>query len=141
MYIGLQVKLSGVEEDLAVERASLEAASANADLDDLSTAVDDICNNLQVEHPEGANTLIARASRITERARTLERGAFRVGINRAFAVAYSHYEYHINLMALGKGYCNAWEDEDLEALEKAIRPLSDALADGLVDLNFPERLP
>lgn len=54
-YVGLQVKLSEAEKDLAV---------ATANLGDLSTAVDDICNNLQVEQPEGANTLIARASRI-----------------------------------------------------------------------------
>lgn len=44
-------------------------------------------------------------------------------------------------MALGEGYSEAWEDEDLDALEETILPQSDALADGLVDFNLPEWLP
>lgn len=56
--------------------------------------------------------------------RALERNAFRVGVNRSFVIARSHYEDGINLDLLSLGYDLGWSENELVTLETVVKPLS-----------------
>ena len=66
----------------------------------------------------------AHALKITARVRQLERNALRVGVNRSFAIAHSHYGDSIDLEAMSHGYVPGYKVHELEEMETAMAPLS-----------------
>lgn len=72
---------------------------------------------------------MARVARLTDRVHELEVDAFRTGVNRSFAVVYSHFEENVKLDVLSGGYADGWTEGELEDIESQVEPLSRALAD------------
>jgi len=92
-----------------------------------------------VAQEEGTNSLAARAAGITARVGQLEESAFHAGITQAFTVAHSHYEKEINLEVMSEGFPPTYEDDELDAIEKAVAPLAKSLADSLKEMVLPSR--
>ena len=67
----------------------------------------------------------------------LEESAFHAGITQAFTVAHSNYEKEINLEMMSEGFPPTYEDEELNAIEKAVAPLAKNLADSLKEMVLP----
>jgi hypothetical protein len=71
--------------------------------------------------------------------RELERSALRGGVNQAFAIGCSLYKESLNLATLSGGYLDTLGDDAVEKLERAVVPLSQALADKVEDMVLPRR--
>lgn len=93
--------MQGLERELAEAKAALQTKSVNHS--NLQLAIGLVCNDLQVEQPEGMSSQVAHAIQITEQVRALERDAFHADINWSFAIACSHYEDSINLKVMSLG--------------------------------------
>jgi hypothetical protein len=80
--------------------------------------------------------LVAHAGQIPHRVRELERGILHGGVNRVFTIARSLY-VNINLETLSLGYPDNYSNAELDALEAAVAPLSQALSDRIEGLVLP----
>ena len=69
--------------------------------DNLRVAVQLVCDELELAPEQETSSLAVRASRITDRARDMARGALRFGVHRSFVFACSHYE-NIDLATMSK---------------------------------------
>ena len=88
---------------------------------------------------EGTSSLAVRAAGITAQVGQLEESAFHARITQAFTVAHSHYEKEINLEVMSEGFPPTYEDDELDAIEKAVAPLAKNLADSLKEIVLPSR--
>ena len=86
---------------------------------------------------EGTSSLITRAASITTWVGQLEEDAFHAGITQAFTVAHSHYGRQVNLEVMSLGFPLAYEDDELDEIEKAVAPLAKNLADSLKEMVLP----
>ena len=71
--------------------------------------------------------------------RQLERNAFCVGINQAFAIAHSHYVDNIDLEMMRLGFAPGYEAHELDEIETVMSPLSQDLANKIEDIVLPWR--
>ena len=69
--------------------------------------------------------------------RQLERNALRVGVNRSFAIAHSHYGDIIDLEAMSHGYTPSYEVHELEEMETVVAPLSEDVVDRMEGIVLP----
>ena len=88
---------------------------------------------------EGTSSLAARAAGITAQVGQLEESAFHAGITQAFTVTHAYYEKEINLKVMSEGFPPTYEDDELDAIEKAVAPLAQNLADSLKGMVLPSR--
>ena len=128
---------AGLCADLTEVRGLLQAKGDEYDC--LSLAILVVYDNLQVAQEEGTSSLAAHAASITARVGHLEESAFHAGITQAFTVAHSHYEKEINLEVMSEGFPPTYEDDELDAIEKAVAPLAKSLADSLKEMVLPSR--
>ena len=77
------------------------------------------------------------AASIMARVGQLEESAFHAGITQAFTVAHSHYEKEINLEVMSEGFTPTYEDDEMDAIEKAVAPVAQNLADSLKEMVLP----
>lgn len=129
--------LRALEQELAGVRKALDEADLART--ELLAAVGRICDALGVPLSGEAHLPLARTLLLPTQVRELERDALRGGVNRAFAVARSHYG-NIDLEALSLGYPDTYQDEELEKLEGEVTLFSDALADKIEGMVLPPRI-
>lgn len=129
--------LSSSQKGLAELKTSFDAMAVQHD--GLPGVIENVYDQLGAEPPSGTQGLVARVTWMTDRVHELEVDALRIGVNRAFTIAHSHYEKYINLERLSKGYADVWSDEELAAIEARVEPLSCALADSMADAVLPDR--
>ena len=98
-----------------------------------------VCDDLQVAQGEGTSSLTTRATSMPVQVGQLEENAFHVGITQAFAVARSHYDREINLVAMSLSFTLGYENSELDEIEKAVTPIVRNLADRLKDIVLPPR--
>ena len=127
----------GLRADLADAWGLLQAEGD--EYDRMSSAVLVVYDNLQVVQEEGTSSLAAHAAGIMARVGQLEESAFHAGITQVFTVAHSHYEKEINLLVMSEGFPPTYEDDELDAIEKAVAPLVKNLADSLKEMVLPSR--
>jgi len=128
---------AGLATELAEVRGILQAKSDEHDL--LRVAIMVVCDDLQVAQEEGTSSLVTHAAGITARVGQLGESAFHAGITQAFTIAHSHYEQEINLEVMSEGFPPTYEDDELDAIEKAVAPLAQNLADSLKGMVLPSR--
>jgi len=121
-WLDAEEVFTGLRADLAEVRGLLQAECD--EYDRLSLAVLAVCDNLQVAQEEGTSSLATRAAGITARVGQLEESAFHVGITQAFTVSHAHYEKEINLEVMSEGFPPTYEDDELDAIEKVVAPLT-----------------
>ena len=98
-----------------------------------------VCDDLEVVRSEGTSSLVARAIEITARVRQLKRNALHAGVNQSFMISRSHYGDRIDLEAMSHGYAPGYEVHELEAMETAVAPLLQDLADRIEGIVLPWR--
>jgi len=128
---------AGLCTDLAEVWGLLQTESD--EYDRLSLAVLVVCDNLQVAQEEGTSSLATRATSITARVGQLEESAFHARITQAFTITHAHYEKEINLEVMSEGFPPTYEDDELDAIKKAVAPLAQNLADSLKGMVLPSR--
>jgi len=121
--------------DLTEVRRNLQAESDELGI--LSAALEVVCDDLDVVRSEGTSPLVAHAIEIMAWVRQLERNALRVGVNRSFAIAHSHYGDIIDLEAMSHGYTPSYEVHELEEMETVVAPLSQDVVDRIEGIVLP----
>ena len=121
--------------DLAEVRRNLQAESDELGI--LSTALREVCDDLEAVRSKWTSSLTAHAVEITARVRLLKRSALRTGVNQSFMIAHSHYGDNIDLEAISHGYTPGYEVHELEEMETAVAPLSQDLADRIEGIVLP----
>ena len=86
---------------------------------------------------KGTSSLMARAIEIIAWVHQLERNELRIGVNKSFTIAHSHYGDNIDLEAMSHGYVLEYEVHELEEMETMVAPLSWDLADKIEDIVLP----
>ena len=79
---------------------------------------------------------MVHATRITDRARDMARGALHFGIHRSFTIAHSHYE-NINLATMSQGFAPIYINIELDVIEEEVAPLAHDLSTKIEDEIIP----
>ena len=82
---------------------------------------------------------MARAVSITTRVGQCEEDAFHAGITQDFTIAFSHYDWEINLEVMSLIFAPGYEDSELDEIEKAVTPVVRNLANRLKEMVLPLR--
>ena len=80
-------------------------------------------DDLRMTSPQGSSSLAVRAIGITDWARELARDALHLVVQRAFAVARTHYE-SIDLEAMSEGFAPGYTDAQMDEIEERVAPLA-----------------
>ena len=94
------VKSHGLEKELNEVKATLQKESDKHD--SLRVVVQLVCDELELAPELETSSLVVRATRITDQAHDMARGALHFGIHRSFTIAHSHYE-NIDLAMMSQG--------------------------------------
>ena len=81
---------------------------------------------------------MVRATRITDRARDMARGALCFGVHRSFAITHSHYK-NIDLAMMSQGFTPIYTDTELDVIEEEVAPLAHDLFAKIEDEIIPPR--
>ena len=108
--------------DLAKARRNLQAESDELGI--LSTALREVCDDLEVVRSKWTSSLTAHAVEITARVRLLERNALHAGVSQSFVIARSYYGDNIDLEVMRHRYVPGYEVNELEEMETMVAPLS-----------------
>ena len=98
-----------------------------------------VFDDLGVAWPEETGSLAAGAVDIMARVGQLEENTFHAGITQAFAIARSHYDQEVNLEVMSLGFAPAYENSELDEIEKAVTPIMRNLANRLKGIVLPPR--
>ena len=113
------VKSRGLEKELSEVKDTLQKGSDKHD--NISMTVQLVYDELELASKQETSSLVVRATRITNGARDLARGALHFGIHRSFMIARSHYE-NIDLATMSQGFAPVYTDVELDDIEKEVAP-------------------
>ena len=129
------LKRHGLEKELSEVKDTLQKESDEHD--NLRVVVEPVCDELELAPEHQTSSLVVRATRITNRARDMARGALRFDVHLSLAIARSHYE-NIDLAMMSQGFAPVYTDDDIE---KEVAPLAHDLSAKIEDeITPPEGL-
>ena len=78
-------------------------------------------DKLELASEQQTSSLAVRATRITDQARHMARGALLFNVHRSFMIARSHYE-NIDQVTISQGFTPIYTDAELDNIEKEVAP-------------------
>ena len=113
------VKSRGLEKELSEVKDTLQKESDEHD--SLCIAVQLGSEELELALEQETSSLAVHATRITDQACDMVRGALHFGVHRSFAIAHSHYE-NIDPATMSQGFAPVYTDAELDDIEKEVAP-------------------